>query len=187
MTKETRYYAGIGSRKTPEHVLAEMARLAKLLEKNNYTLRSGGAPGADIAFSNAVENSQIFVPWKGFGGFPKVFNIPEEAFEIASQIHPAWNKLPDSVKVLMARNSMQVLGPGLHSPSDFVICWTPDGATCAEETGFKTGGTGQAIRLASRNKIPVVNLEHQNAQIHLNKIGSMFEIKDLKEYQLWQQ
>jgi hypothetical protein len=37
-----------------------------------------------------------------------------------------------------------------------VLCWTPDGAI--DKTGKKTGGTGQAIRLAVAHGVPVYNL-----------------------------
>lgn len=43
-------YAGIGSRNTPEPVLALMQRCATRLEVLGYTLRSGGANGADSSF-----------------------------------------------------------------------------------------------------------------------------------------
>lgn len=57
----------------------------------------------------------------------------------------------------MARNSQQILGWGCASQeSEFVICWTQDGAT--KETTQRTGGTGQAIRIAIDLGIPVFNL-----------------------------
>lgn len=49
-----------------------------------------------------------------------------------------------------ARNCHQVLGANLDSPVDFVLCWTPGGAT--------TGGTATAIKLARKHNIPVINM-----------------------------
>ena len=43
-----RAYAGIGSRETPDQVLQIMTDLAVALAKEKFTLRSGGAGGADI-------------------------------------------------------------------------------------------------------------------------------------------
>ena len=43
-------YAGVGSRATPEPVLDLMRRCATRLEVLGYTLRSGGANGAETAF-----------------------------------------------------------------------------------------------------------------------------------------
>ncbi len=65
---------------------------------------------------------------------------------------------------LHVRNTFQVLGPNLDDPSDFVVCWTPDGAEKAEDTSEVTGGTGTAIRIASTYEIPVYNLRNKKSQ-----------------------
>ena len=45
------YYAGIGSRETPEPILDIMTKLSEYIyTKTDLTLRSGGADGADAAF-----------------------------------------------------------------------------------------------------------------------------------------
>ena len=67
----------------------------------------------------------------------------------------------------MARNAMQVLGPNLDDPSAFIVCWTPD-ASDGSKTSPKTGGTGQALRIAHEYKIPVYNL----ADDRYKKFGS---------------
>ena len=71
--------------------------------------------------------------------------------ELASHVHPAWDKLNDGGRRLHARNCHQVLGKDISSLdalSRFVICWT---------TG--TGGTEQALRLARQYDVPIINLE----------------------------
>jgi hypothetical protein len=84
--------------------------------------------------------------------------------------------MPESVqgKSLMARNSHQVLGADLRSPVDFVVCWTPD--SCESETTRApiTGGTGQAIALADRWGIPVVNLAHGKAA--MGRLAGLVEV-----------
>ncbi len=62
----------------------------------------------------------------------------------------------------MARNCYQVLGEDLSTPVDFVVCWTPDGAE--SETSRKTGGTGQAIRIAADLGIRVYNLKNRKSR-----------------------
>ena len=61
----TKYYAGIGSRETPEDVCGRMTKLASILERKGYTLRSGGAVGADTAFAggvvDVVRNAEILL------------------------------------------------------------------------------------------------------------------------------
>ena len=146
----SRFYAGIGSRQTPGEVLGLMTRFASVMRDEGWTLRSGGAQGADSAFE------------RGAGGAAEVFtaedDIPALAFAMAQDAHPAWHACSEYARRLHARNVMQVLGADLTSPSKFVLCWTPDGAQRGSETSRHTGGTGQAIRIAERAGVPVFNL-----------------------------
>jgi hypothetical protein len=144
-----KYYTGVGSRATPENIMNIMGKLAKVLAYNGWTVRSGGAIGADRAF----EAGAIAV-----GGGREIYfarDANAAAMEMASKIHPAWNKCNDYVKKLHARNCFQVLGKDLKTPSSFLVCWTPDGAD--------VGGTRTAIVLARNNNIEVINmgLKHQ--------------------------
>lgn len=163
--KRSMTYAGIGSRKTPADQMDRMRRAARRLAAMGYTLRSGAADGADSAFElGAGEKKEIYLPWPGFNGSTSSFVSPtREAMEVAMAVHPAWSRLSPAVQKLMARNSHQILGPDLLTPSDFVVCWTPDGAETEMERSAATGGTGQAIALASRWGIPVFNFARQDA------------------------
>lgn len=154
-------YAGIGSRETPPKILDLMECIASRFARFGWTLRSGRAPGADQAFErgawNASGTAQIFVPWEKFELESELFQpiIPagrnlDAAIEIAKQFHPAWDKLTQGAQKLMARNSMQILGPELDAPVSAVVCWTPKASG--------SGGTGQAIRIAKAHGIVVYDL-----------------------------
>ena len=158
-----KYYAGIGSRETPPDILEQMTFIAVQLNLLDYTLRSGGAPGADLAFEEgALTEKEIYLPWKGFNNNPSsLYEIPDKAFQIAAQHHPYWKGLKEPIKRLMARNVQQVAGKNLDSPSEFVICWTSDGCTNGKDRTPATGGTGQAISVASWLGIPVYNLQRE--------------------------
>jgi len=158
-------YAGIGSRKTPADVQDRLSEAARRLARKGYTLRSGGAAGADTAFEQGAGGmKEIFLPWTGFAGRESPYQPPSrEAMDVAAAVHPAWQRLSDNAKLLMARNSYQVLGEDLRNPVDFVVCWTSDGAEFEEQRSSATGGTGQAIALASRWRIPVFNLARDDA------------------------
>ncbi|MEC4749885.1 DUF4326 domain-containing protein [Methylomicrobium sp. Wu6] len=160
------YYAGIGSRNTPEDVRAIMAKLARRLNELGFVLRSGGADGADSAFEDGAKNKQIFLPWEGYNSRDSEFTSPSsEAFRVAEIIHDGWQYLKPGAQKLMARNSHQILGVDMRSPADFVVCWTPDGAEKSNQRSRGTGGTGQAIDLADRFGIPVFNLAKGGATI----------------------
>jgi hypothetical protein len=146
------YYAGIGSRETPSDILCYFEKVSAFLARKDFVLRSGHAKGADQAFENGCDKAkgkkEIFLPWKSFEGSISDLIVKDiKAFEIGEKFHPNWNRLPDGARKLQARNSHQVLGWDLNTPSSFIICWT--------EGGWGQGGTGQALRIASHYNIPI--------------------------------
>lgn len=146
-----KFYAGIGSRKTPIEFKPLINKISSFLEREGYTLNSGGANGADSFFEEGIKNKQIFLPCEGFNGNVSMFyNISKKAYEIGKKFHPNWYALSAFAKKLIARNSFQVLNKDLKTPVDFIVCWT--------ENGEVIGGTGQALRIAERYNIPVCNL-----------------------------
>ena len=142
------FYTGVGARSTPSEILEMMTAIATVLAPK-YTLRSGGAKGADAAFeAGAGLNKHIYY----------ANDATPEAMEIASRYHPAWNRCSNYVKKLHGRNAFQVLGNNLKTPSEFVICWTPDGCKKHKQRTINTGGTGTAISIASEHNVHVWNL-----------------------------
>ena len=189
MNLTTKFYTGIGSRKTPKDILEFMTKQAKLLQYHGYTLRSGGANGADTAFETGINNKDIYLPWQHFNNnlSTEYTELCKGAFDIAAVTHPYWSSLSGVVKKLMARNVYQVLGKDLNSPSEFVLCWTPDGCESSKEYNKHTGGTGLAISVACNYGIPVYNLKNENAIKRLNKAHKL-NLDDLpeKEHELSQ-
>ena len=145
-------YAGIGSRETPDDVLLAMTWAAIRLRHAGFVLRSGGANGADSAFERGASGvAEIYLPWKAFNGSTSQLYPPTNAaIELAAKLHPNWRAVRRGGILLHGRNSHQILGQNLDSPSKFVLCWTIGG------TG--KGGTGQAIRLAHAHNVPVFDL-----------------------------
>ena len=162
--------AGIGSRETPEDILDQMTEIGAICRERKIFVRSGHAPGADQAFEfGAREYCIAYIPWKGFEGdtvtLGTKYIIPpdlEKLTHYAKQFHPAWEKLSPGAQKLMARNSCQVLGQNLESPADLIVCWTKDGQA--------TGGTGQALRIAEKNNIPILNLYNRTIEDVINQL-----------------
>jgi hypothetical protein len=146
------YYAGIGSRETPPNVLSLFEKIGTFLSIKGCILRSGHAQGADQAFENGCDKKlglkEIYLPWSKFEGSDSSLVVEDpKAYEIAEKFHPYWYNLKDGAKKLQARNSHQVLGQDLNTPSSFILCWT--------KKGKGEGGTGQAIRIARHYNIPI--------------------------------
>jgi hypothetical protein len=163
------FWTGVGSRIVVDDpkTEAKLRNIGLELTKRLWKLRSGGADGADEAFEDGWKMAwyyappqirpqlqcEIYLPWKGFNGHASPLYTSEpnpEALYMASQIHPNWKMCSAPAKKLHARNIHQVLGQDLKTPSDVVVCWTPEGE--------KKGGTRTAIICAEQHGIPVVNL-----------------------------
>lgn len=148
-------YAGIGSRRTPDDVLAIMRTIGERLALLGWTLRSGGAPGADAAFESGCDDGggrkQIFLPWPDYNGHPSTLHEVTPAMaRLAERYHPNWETLPETSRLLIARNGAQVLGSDLTDPVTVVVCWTSGGRL--------KGGSAQALRIAADFDVPCVNL-----------------------------
>lgn len=167
------YYAGIGSRELPRQYRDMFIRVGKYLAEQGVVLRSGRAGGADESFEIGCDlgygKKEIFVPWNDFMGpqfkkhlsslnkedfnrakkcfVLKSYNENPAPYKIAEKYHPQWSILKQGAQKLQARNSHQVLGLDLETPSNFIICWTKD--------GLGQGGTGQALRIAKDYNIPI--------------------------------
>lgn len=148
-------YTGIGSRETPEEYITIIKIIAQNLAMRGYTLRSGGANGADTAFETGCDikigQKEIYLPWFDFNhNRSNLYEISDEAKKLAEKFHPKWSSLKEGAKKLHSRNVYQILGIDLKTPSDFVVCYT--------ENGNGTGGTGQALRIAKYYKIPIFDI-----------------------------
>lgn len=149
-----KFYTGIGSRDTPLDTLIFMEDEAFLMAEQGFTLRSGGANGADTAFEKGADkgagSKEIYLPWRNFNKNTSLLYPPTKAaMEMAKSYHPAWERLNRPVRLLHARNCHQVLGLDLMTPSEGLWCWTLNGAI--------KGGTATAIKIAHDYNIPVVN------------------------------
>ena len=149
-----RFYTGVGSRRTPAELLPKMTAGANYLMLENFILRSGGAVGADSAFEANVHDwsmKEIYLIWKNSNNHQSpYYGVSNEAMEIASQFHPNWDACSSIARKLHGRNVYQLLGPKMNKPSEFVLCYTPDGKD--------VGGTGQTLRMARHWNIPVFNI-----------------------------
>lgn len=165
-----RFYTGVGSRETPHDIMIMMTALAYQLNDQGWTLRSGAADGADSAFEKGADAGlyetlkEIYIPWGSFSdrwhGQKGVFclsrlpkHLVDKANGIASQVHPAFDRLKLGAKKLHTRNVFQVLGQTLDNPSKFLVCWAP-----TDKNGVPKGGTRTAWVLAEREGVECFNL-----------------------------
>lgn len=171
-----KYFAGIGSRKTPEPILKEMTRLSGILESRGYILRSGGAIGADTAFSDGTNNAQIWYADEShvngkntYHDYRVLDNWDISAYSSVQFYHPKFKKLSESAIKLHARNYRQIIG--WNEPNSlFVVCWTEDGE--------EKGGTAQALRIAKDYGIPIFNYFNLSTEEILKEIDKLEMLYD---------
>lgn len=152
-------YTGVGSRDTPRPIGVLMCAFALEMRVRGFRLRSGAADGADLSFeSGAHPLKEIFLPFPKFNGSDSpMVPIHDRCYEMAGQVHPAWDRCQGFAAHAHARNVYQVHGKTLDTPTEFLVCWTADGAVNAE-TAVSAGGTRTAIVLAHEADILVLNM-----------------------------
>ena len=155
-------YAGIGSRgekgpdgkrTLPDNIKERFIKAIKRLNDLDYTARTGDAVGSD----NLVRS-------QGKVGKVEVFTKEDADMTtraIAAEIHPNPDALVGDSLDLMARNTYQVFGENLDSPVDFVLVYEPSGYDGSGERPER-GGSNQAIDMAYRKGIPVINIALDN-------------------------
>jgi hypothetical protein len=170
-------YAGIGSRDiTPEEHVT-ITKIAKELSNLDYICYSGNACGSDITFqTGSMGKCVVFLPWPNFnfeenrlfrGDNCKDYFVVgnrQEGGESVNIFHPNPMQLSQGGRSLMSRNYYQIHGLNEYKEVDFVLC-------CADPKGKGVaGGTGQAVRIAQHENIPVINIRVDDWQDRLDNL-----------------
>lgn len=153
-----------------------MSEFAVKAANRGFTLRTGGANGADKAFESGCDlvggSKEVYLPWAKFNKSESdLYNLSANAIKSVDFFHPYPANLNDAARRLMARNYHQVLGDKTTiDPVVFVICWTLGDLNTS-------GGTNQAIRIANYYGIPIFNLSKGDPSemakmICVNMLGS---------------
>lgn len=167
--------AGIGARKTPDHILKEMELIGQWAKVNEVLVLSGHADGADYAFERgAQEFTRAFLPWKNFNKELPHLGISidvghfKNLDEWVDQYHPAPQNLSFGARKLMRRNVCQILNSSLADPVKAVVCWTASGGL--------TGGTAFAMRIAQAHNVPIINMYHEHSDTAIKVISQLREL-----------
>jgi hypothetical protein len=165
------FYAGIGSRKTPQACLDFMTKIGRVCTKKDLILRSGGAVGADQAFERGcdLEGGQKEI-WT-----PKSQYIVEHEWAIEKAKAVCWeyplHKMKPYTRSLIIRNMYQIFGddPEHIKPVKFVVFYC-EGDPLMQ--GKLSGGTRYAVRAAHNYNIPHYNL--RTHQLHFANVLKAF-------------
>lgn len=165
----SKIYTGIGSRDITDEEHNIITQIAWHFAKAGWTLRSGGAGGADTAFEKGCAGNQgkaeIFIPWKGFG--TKIENVNskryipnEDKFQAAKEyllvdIIPWFEKMSQGAQKLHGRNFYQLYGVD-NTASDLMVYCADD-----DKNGTPKGGSRTAVLLARKAGVPTYNIRDE--------------------------
>lgn len=167
------WFAGVGSRETPDDILELMRLISQALYAQGYALSSGDAEGADTAFYEGALMSphyhqlgaRIYLAWNGVRNryhdpnnyFYDASKFPtwESANSIALECRGSWEGLKRGGIAMHTRNVFQIMGQMLTDPVKSIIYW---GIPVGKSEKVK-GGTNTALQLAIKCDIPIrINL-----------------------------
>lgn len=157
----------------PAEVKTNLYNLASKLINKGITVRYN-ADDKDFhekISSLSDKRTEAYVPWRGFNGIESTKHYWNTiTSKHLAQLHfPAWDKIPDSVKAMFARNVRMVFGDKNNSIAMCVVTWSPDGASRVPEVTKDTGRSSFIIKMAASYGFPVINIGKQGAGNILEK------------------
>lgn len=156
----------------PDEIKQKLISIASRLINNKMVVRYNAD---DVEIHNAISEistakTEAYTPWKMFNNIEsKHYYNTETAKHVASSNFQGWDKIPDAVKAMLARNVRLIFGDKNRSPAICLITWSPDGASRAPEVTKDTGKSGFLIKLASTYGFSVLNIAKPNAEAVLEK------------------
>ena len=153
-------YAGIGNRDIEKVIQNKCSAIAAELAMDGWLLRSGAAVGSDKAFMDGCDS---VIGTKEI--YTAKIDIPDWAFDLVWEFHPAPDRLSNHAERLMARNGMILFGADGKTPVDLVICYA--------SSEFR-GGTAYGLRLAKDRGIDYINLAKKDGWDRAKKLSPGF-------------
>lgn len=154
----------------PGEAVILIEQISKLLISKGFTFRYDGNNQDKLstqAYIASKQRCEIFLPWKGFNKevTGKLNRPSATAYGFASSLHRAFNKIPPTVRAIVARNVHVILGDECNTPVNLFITWTSDGAEVSKDVKFETTGNASFfINACDTLDIPVFNLKNNTAK-----------------------
>lgn len=160
----------------PEEVKNQIFDIASKMIAKKMTVRINGDDKVFIDRLKVLTDDklEVYVPWRGFNEIDskRTFNTITSK-HIASQHFMGWDKIPDSVKAIIASQVRLVFGDRNNSIALCLITWSRDGASKASEVTKDTGRGSFIIKMASSFGFPILNLMRPQTQAVIDKTFSL--------------
>lgn len=159
-------------REFPPEVKNSLYNISSKLIAKGITVRVNGDDKDFLAKLQALSDLhvEVYIPWRNFNEIDSkhYFNTLTSK-DIATKHFQAWDRIPDAVKAMLARNVRMVFGDKNNSITLCLITWSKDGASRVSEVTKDTGKSSFIIKVASSYGFPVVNIAKQTAENILEK------------------
>lgn len=159
-------------REFPIEVKTSLYNIASKLIAKGITVRINGD---DKGFAEKVmalsdKHVEVYIPWKNFNEIEsKYYYNSLTSKHLANKHFQGWEKIPDPVKSILARNVRMIFGNKNDSITLCLITWSKDGASKVSEITKETGKSSFIIKVASSYGFPVINISKQSAENILEK------------------
>ncbi len=156
----------------PTEIKDKLCRIAGRFLNKGFTVRINGDDKEVVTKLRSLSDKhvEVYTAWKGFNDIEsKHYYNTLTSKHLAQVGFQAWDKIPDVVKSMLARNVRMVFGDKNNSITMVVITWGPGGATKTIEVTKDTGRAGNIIKMASSHGFSVVNVSKDNAEDILDR------------------
>lgn len=156
----------------PEEVRNKFKTLASKLIAKGYTIRINADDPAFVKQLQSLshKNVELYLPWRNFNELESKHTYNTlTAKDIAQKNFGGWDKVPDSVKAILAAQVRMLFGDRNNSITLMVVTYSADGASRIAELTKDTGRTAFIIKTACTYGFSVVNLGKPSSEGLLEK------------------
>jgi hypothetical protein len=154
-------------KETPPEIKQKFYHLASKLIGKGYTIRLNPDDPDFVRQVQALstKNVELYLPWRNFNQLESkhTFNTLTSK-DVAQRHFPAWEKLPDAVKAMLASQVRMIFGDRNNSIALMLITFSPDGASRIAEITKDTGRVSFIIKMACSYGFSVVNMGKQSSE-----------------------
>lgn len=156
----------------PEDIKNQLYDIASKLIAKKMTVRINADDKAFIDRLRVLNDDkvEVYLPWRGFNQIEskKTFNTVT-CKDVAAKHFMGWEKIPDSVKAIIASQVRMMFGDRNNSIALCLVTWSKDGASKATEVNKDTGRGSFIIKMSSSYGFPVLNLQKPQALAAIEK------------------
>lgn len=160
----------------PEEVKDQLFALANKMIAKKMTVRINADDKVFIDRLKVLtdKNLEVYMPWRDFNQIDskRTWNTLTSK-DVASKHFLGWEKIPDSVKAMLAAQVRMVFGDKNNSIMLCLVTWTRDGASKASEVTKDTGRSSFVIKMASSYGFPILNMMKPQTQLIVEKTFSL--------------